>query len=213
VATDTLTLKGLDQEAVTAWSRALGDPDWLRARRLEALAALGKLERPTGREEAWRFTDPKRAGLDRHQILRAGAAQAAAAGGDIDATGTGMAAGHGDAASGDDVAGAVLQPAGLAATVDGANAEASLDPALAERGVILTDLATAAREHAGLVEPRFMTAAAPYGEDWFLALHATLVSAGAFLYVPRGVELAVPLGVLNRRTRAGATFAHSWCSG
>jgi hypothetical protein len=35
VATDTLTLKGLDQETVTAWSRALGDPDWLRARRLE----------------------------------------------------------------------------------------------------------------------------------------------------------------------------------
>jgi Fe-S cluster assembly protein SufD len=204
VATDTLTLKGLDQEAVTAWSRALGDPDWLRARRLEALAALGKLERPTGREEAWRFTDPKRAGLDRHQVLRAGAF-----GGDAGTAGAGMAAGHGHAASGGDVAGAVLQPAGLAATVDGANAGASLDPALAGQGVILTDLATAAREHAGLVEPRFMTAAAPFGEDWFLALHATLVTAGAFLYVPRGVELAVPLGVLNRRTRAGATFAHT----
>ena len=105
MAPDTLTLKGLDQEAVTAWSRALGDPDWFRARRLEALAALGKLERPTGREEAWRFTDPKRAGLDRHQVLRSG---------DTGATGTGMAAGHGDAASGGDVAGTVLHPAGLA---------------------------------------------------------------------------------------------------
>jgi hypothetical protein len=56
---------------VTAWSRALGDPDWFLHRRLEALAALGKLERPNNREEAWRFTDPKRAGLDRHPILRA----------------------------------------------------------------------------------------------------------------------------------------------
>jgi Fe-S cluster assembly protein SufD len=209
VATETLTLKGLDQEAVTAWSRALGDPDWFRARRLEALAALGKLERPTGREEAWRFTDPKRAGLDRHQVLRAGAPRAVAVGGDAGAAGTGMAAGHADAASGGDVAGAVLEPAGLVATLDGAATEASLDPALAERGVVLTDLATALREHAGLVEPRFMTAAAPFGEDWFLALHATLVTAGAFLYVPRGVEVAVPLGVLNRRTRGGATFAHT----
>jgi len=187
VATETLTLKGLDQEAVTAWSRALGDPDWFRARRLEALAALGKLERPTGREEAWRFTDPKRAGLDRHQVLRS----------------------SGDSGAGGDVAGTVLEPAGLVATVDGASGEAFLDPALAGRGVILTDLATALREHAGLVEPRFMTAAAPFGEDWFLALHATLVTAGAFLYVPRGVEVTAPLGALYRRTAAGASFAHT----
>ncbi|HKQ02271.1 MAG TPA: hypothetical protein VJ735_18260 [Actinomycetes bacterium] len=69
---ESLTLKDLDQAAVTAWSRALGDPDWFLARRLEALAALAKLERPNNREEAWRFTDPKRAGLDRLPILRAG---------------------------------------------------------------------------------------------------------------------------------------------
>jgi Fe-S cluster assembly protein SufD len=201
VAADTLTLKGLDQEAVTAWSRALGDPDWFRARRLEALAALGKLERPTGREEAWRFTDPKRAGLDRHQVLRSA--------GETSAGTRALAAGHGDAASGGDMAGTVLHPAGLVATVDGAAGEAFLDPDLAERGVILTDLATALREHAGLVEPRFMTAAAPFAEDWFLALHATLVTAGTFLYVPRGVEVTAPLGALHRRSGAGASFAHT----
>ena len=199
--TDPLTLKALDPAAVAAWSEGLGDLDWFRARRLQALQALGKLDRPTGREEAWRFTDPKRAGLDRHQVLRSG--------GDAGYAGTGMAAGHGDAASGGDVAGAVLEPAGLVATVDGAATEASLDPALAERGVVLTDLATALREHAGLVEPRFMTAAAPFAEDWFLALHATLVTAGTFLYVPRGVEVTAPLGALYRRTAAGATFGHT----
>jgi Fe-S cluster assembly protein SufD len=185
VATETLTLKELDQAAVTSWSHALGDPDWLLARRLEALAALGKLERPTGREEAWRFTDPKRAGLDRHRVLRSGGRPAA------------------------DAAGTELEPAGLVATVDGAASEALLDPELARRGVILTDLATAAREHAGLVEPRLMTAAAPFDEDWFLALHATLVTAGAFLYVPGGVQVALPIGALDRRTVAGATFGHT----
>jgi Fe-S cluster assembly protein SufD len=185
VATETLTLKELDQAAVTSWSHALGDPDWLLARRLEALAALGKLERPSGREEAWRFTDPKRAGLDRHRVLRSGGRPAA------------------------DAAGTELEPAGLVATVDGAASEAFLDPELARRGVILTDLATAAREHAGLVEPRLMTAAAPFDEDWFLALHATLVTAGAFLYVPGGVQVALPIGALDRRTVAGATFGHT----
>lgn len=199
---ETLTLKDLDQAAVTAWSKALGDPDWFLARRLEALAALGKLDRPTGREEAWRFTDPKRAGLDRHTMLR-GSGQAAAEGARV------LAAGHHVAASGGDVAGTELEPAGVVATVDGATTEAFLDPELAAKGVILTDLGTALREHAGLVEPRFMTSAAPFDEDWFLALHATLVTAGAFLYVPRGVEVALPIGVLDRRTTAGASFGHT----
>ena len=190
---ETLTLKDLDPDTVTAWSRALGDPDWFLARRLEALAALGKLERPNNREEAWRFTDPKRAGLDRHPILRT-SGQAAAEGARV------LAAGHADAASGGDVAGTELEPAGLVATVDGAGAEAFLEPDLAAKGVILTDLATALRDHAGLVEPRFMTSAAPFDEDWFLALHATLVTAGAFLYVPRGVEADRP--------HRGAAAAH-----
>ena len=116
---ETLTLAELDPAAVTAWSRALGDPDWFLHRRLEALAALGKLERPTGREEAWRFTDPKRAGLDRHPILRGG--RAAAEGAHV------LAAGHADAASGGAVAGTELEPAGLVACVDGASAQAFLD--------------------------------------------------------------------------------------
>src|SRR4029434_2664077 len=90
-----------------------------------------------------------------------------------------------------------------------ASARAFLDEDLAAKGVILTDLATAVREHAGLVEPRVMTSAAPFEYDWLLALHATVVTAGAFLYVPRGVEVSVPIGVLQRRTTAGATFTHT----
>jgi len=39
---ETLNLKDLDQAALTAWSEALGDPEWLRTRRLAALAALDK---------------------------------------------------------------------------------------------------------------------------------------------------------------------------
>jgi len=44
-AIDDIPFKGLDQAAVAAWSEALGDPEWYRARRLEALAAMEKLER------------------------------------------------------------------------------------------------------------------------------------------------------------------------
>jgi Fe-S cluster assembly protein SufD len=193
--TITLTLRGLDRAAVAAWSEAHGDPDWLRARRLDALEALGKLERPTGREEAWRFTNPRRAGLERHPILCGAQRAATAAGAEAETEGA--------------AALADLESGGLAVTIDGASAGVTLADDLARQGVILTDLLTAAREHAGLVEPRFMTAAAPFDEDWFLALHATAVSAGTFLYVPRGVELALPVAALERRTRAGASFSHT----
>ncbi len=203
-AIDEIPFKGLDKAAVTAWSEALGDPEWFRARRLEALAALDKLERPTGREEAWRFTNPRAAGLDRARIIR-GAAAAVAPERQLDA-------GHGkaEAGGGGAAAGTELEPGGLLTMVDGGPAgQATLAADLAAKGVLLTDLGTALREHADLVEPRFMTSAAPFDEDWFLALHATLVSTGAFLYVPRGVQVEVPIGTLYRRTRAGATFAHT----
>jgi Fe-S cluster assembly protein SufD len=179
---ESIPFNGLDQAAVTAWSEALGDPEWFRARRLEALEALEKLERPSGREEDWRFTNPRAGGLDRAQVIRSGGPAAA---------GTELAAG------------------GLLASVDGMDGRATLAPDLAAKGVVLTDLATALREHASLVEPRFMTAAAPYGDDWFLAVHATLVSSGVFLYVPRGVQVDLAIGALYRRTRPGATFAHT----
>ena len=199
----TLTLAGLDEAAVAAWSDALGDPDWLRRRRLDALTTLGKLERPTGRDEAWRFTDPRRAGLDRHQLRRtAGAAQVSGEAAGVLAE---MAANQADD-----------RPGGVVTVVDGAATGASLDDGLAARGVVLTDLLTAARSHPHLVEPNLMTRAAPVdgadddsGAAWFLALHAVLVSAGTFLYVPRGVEVELPLGAVYRRTLDGATFAHT----
>lgn len=202
---ESVPFNGLDQAAVTAWSEALGDPEWFRARRLEALEALKKLERPSGREEDWRFTNPRAGGLDRAQVIRSGGPTAPAA-----SAPDRLAAGHGKAtAGGSAAAGTELEAGGLLATVDGMDGQAMLEPELAAHGVVLTDLATALREHASLVEPRFMTAAAPYGDDWFLAVHATLVSSGAFLYVPRGVRVVLPIGALYRRTRAGATFAHT----
>jgi Fe-S cluster assembly protein SufD len=204
---DSIPFKGLDQAAVTAWSEALGDPEWFLARRLEAFAALQKLERPTGREEAWRFTNPRAGALDGARIIRG----APPADGVQDTAADQLGAGHGRAEAGGGTTTATeLRPGGLITTVDGGAAgEASLADDLAAKGVVLTDLRTALREHAALVEPRFMVSAVPFDEEWFFALHAALVSAGTFLYVPPGVQVEVPIGAVYRRTRTGATFAHT----
>jgi Fe-S cluster assembly protein SufD len=64
---------------------------------------------------------------------------------------------------------------------------------LAETGVIFTDFATATREHADLVKTYFMTEAFKKEEHQLTALHAALFSGGLFVYVPRNVEVALPL--------------------
>lgn len=83
-----------------------------------------------------------------------------------------------------------------------------LDPALAERGVILTSLSEALRSHPDLVGRHLLTQGNP-GQDIFTALHTALFSGGSFLYVPRGVEVAVPIQAVHHITEGGAgVFPH-----
>ncbi|MEF2966852.1 Fe-S cluster assembly protein SufD [Paenibacillus sp. M1] len=67
-----------------------------------------------------------------------------------------------------------------------------LAPELAAKGVIFTDLETAVREHGDLVKP-YLHAAVKPEENRLTALHAALWNGGVFLYVPKNVEVDVPL--------------------
>jgi Fe-S cluster assembly protein SufD len=64
---------------------------------------------------------------------------------------------------------------------------------LAEKNVIFTDLATAAREHGDLLKKYFMSEGVKKDEHKLVAMHAALFSGGVFLHVPRNVEIEVPL--------------------
>lgn len=63
---------------------------------------------------------------------------------------------------------------------------------LQKKGVIFTDLLTAVREHGDLVKKYFMKAVKA-NEHRLTALHAALVNGGLFLYVPKNVQIDVPL--------------------
>src|SRR5690606_35657737 len=67
-----------------------------------------------------------------------------------------------------------------------------LDASLKDKGVIFTDLATAVREYPDLVRQYFKTKGVRPDEHRLAALHAALWSGGAFLYVPKGVEVDLP---------------------
>ncbi|PPA70104.1 Fe-S cluster assembly protein SufD [Jeotgalibacillus proteolyticus] len=77
---------------------------------------------------------------------------------------------------------------------------------LKSQGVIFTDILTAAKEHPELVEKYFMTDAVKVDEHKLTALHAALVNGGAFLYVPKNVEVADPIQAVYIHDHPGATL-------
>ena len=82
------------------------------------------------------------------------------------------------------------------------------DEELAAKGVIFTDFGTAAREHPELLKEHFFTEVSPE-EHRFTALHAAFHSDDVLVYVPRGLELEVPLEVIHALPSGGSTFPHT----
>src|SRR5713226_4409566 len=73
----------------------------------------------------------------------------------------------------------------------------AVDDKLRKRGVILQPLERAIVEHAELFRRHFMSMEATLGSAKFAALHQALVTSGTFLFVPRGVEIEVPIEIFH----------------
>jgi Fe-S cluster assembly protein SufD len=91
------------------------------------------------------------------------------------------------------------------AAMAGANSVSKL-PA----GVIVTTLADAAVKHADLLRAHFMAQPQKLGSEKFALLHTAFVGDGAFIYVPKGVEVSAPILVQHIASGAGAAvFPHT----
>lgn len=159
---------------IFALSGAMGEPEWMKQRRLEALRLFKDTPRPTTKDEAWRRTDIRRVKFEKVTPAIGGARLE-----DLPARLTAMIDGD--------------EQAGLLLHADGGPVYASLEEALAEQGVILTDMNTAVREHGELIERFFMREAVPVNAGYFAAMHGALWSGGTFLYVPRNAQVELPL--------------------
>jgi len=82
--------------------------------------------------------------------------------------------------------------AGLLVVRPGRATLREMDPRLAERGVVFTDLAGAVQGHAAILEAHLGRIVEP-DEGWFASLAASLAGDGVLVYVPDGVELELPL--------------------
>ena len=81
-------------------------------------------------------------------------------------------------------------------------------PEAQAKGAVVADLATAIKDHPELVKEHFFTEVA-VDEHKFTALHGAFYSDGLLVYVPRGVELEVPLIAVRGLGEGSATFPHT----
>jgi Fe-S cluster assembly protein SufD len=81
-----------------------------------------------------------------------------------------------------------------------------LSAELSEKGVVFTDLGTAAKEYEPLIKKYFMTDGVKKDEHRLTAIHAALYSGGVFLYVPKNVDVQIPLNGLFWLSGEGAAL-------
>ncbi|HEX2033833.1 MAG TPA: Fe-S cluster assembly protein SufB [Chloroflexota bacterium] len=82
--------------------------------------------------------------------------------------------------------------AGVSAQYESEVVYHSIKEDLEKQGVIFTDMDSGLREHPELVKKYFGTVV-PYKDNKFAALNTAVWSGGSFVYVPKGVHVAIPL--------------------
>src|SRR5712691_8430545 len=153
-------------------------PDWFRAQQRAAWEQFQALPSPTRKDQAWRFSNVNLLDLSPFKF---------------------------SAAQRDDVRDAILEQscgldevaARLIFAGDQLIERDIVSEQLKKRGVIFQPLERAMVEHVDLFRKHFMSQPAVLGSAKFAALHQALVSSGTFLYVPRGVEIELPIEIFH----------------
>jgi Fe-S cluster assembly protein SufD len=153
-------------------------PDWFQDEQRAAWKQFESLPKPTRKDQAWRFSNVNLLDLT---PFKYGGALTEAERATILEQSRGL----------DDVAGRMIFAGDQLIERD------VISDQLKKRGVIFQSLERAMVEHADLFRKHFMSQPAILGSAKFAALHQALVSSGTFLYVPRGVEVELPIEIFH----------------
>ena len=153
-------------------------PDWFRDQQRAAWAQFESLPKPTRKDQAWRFANVGLLDLSPFK--------------------------YGDTVTETERATILEQSRGLEEVAgrmifagDELLERDVISDQLKKRGVIFQSLERAMVEHAELFRKYFMSQPATLGSAKFAALHKASVSSGTFLYVPRGVEIELPIEIFQ----------------
>ncbi len=184
------TMHFLSLDAVE--QRSADEPRWLKERRAEAWDEYERTPMPTTRLEEWRYTDlRKKLDLD---SLRLSTVEALADNPEAWPELLRAAMADDRAASGHMV------------VIDGHVVHTDIDPSLEAKGVKFLSLHNAVADEPELMREFLATEAVPATQGKFAAMNAALWNDGIFLYVPRGVQLDLPIRVTRWFSDSGAAF-------
>jgi Fe-S cluster assembly protein SufD len=191
---------GFSRDGVEAISHARLETGAAREARLRGWELFESLPMPKRTDEEWRRTDIRGLKLDRLRPLVG-----------LETAGVDPLASLEEAGVENAAAQIALGPnAGVIVQRDAATILATLDPEVAAKGVIFTDLASAVRNYPELVDQYFMSQAVKPSLGKFEALHAAYWQGGTFLYVPRGVSIEAPFRSFSLISEGGAAvFSHT----
>src|SRR5881397_2415400 len=153
-------------------------PEWFRDRQRVAWKQFESLPNPTRKDQAWRFSN---VGLLDLSPFKSGGMLTEKERATILEQSCGL----------EEVAGRMIFAGDELLERD------VISDQLKKRGVIFQPLERAMAEHADLFRKHFMSQPAKLGSAKFAALHQALVSSGTFLYVPRGVEIELPIEIFH----------------
>jgi Fe-S cluster assembly protein SufD len=153
-------------------------PDWFRDQQRAAWKQFESLPKPTRKDQAWRFANVDLLDLTPFKF---GGTLSDHDRAEILDQSRGL----------DEVAGRLIFAGDELVHRD------VISDQLRQRGVIFQPLERAMVEHTDLFRKHFMSQPAMLGSAKFAALHQALVSSGTFLYVPRGVEIELPIEIFH----------------
>ncbi|EDL62955.1 Fe-S cluster assembly protein SufD [Bacillus sp. SG-1] len=177
----------VEKDYLDSFSKGQGEPEWFTDLRIQALTKAGELELPKPDKTKitkWNFTEFKQHTVESKPYQNLSELpEAAKALIDMDSTENNLYVQRNNT------------PAYL-----------TLSQELKDKGVIFTDILTAVKEHGDLVQKYFMQEGVKVDEHKLTALHAALVNGGAFLYVPKNVEVAQPIQAVYIQDNADTTL-------
>lgn len=190
--------KGLSKEIVSKLSEEKNDPQWMREFRLQALDVYNELQVPQwgpdisglNIDDIATYVKPKTKMQDNWEEVPD----------DIKATFDRLGIPQAERAS----------LAGVGAQYDSELVYHNVRKEVEEQGVVYTDMESALKgPYAEMVREHFMKLVT-VGDHKFAALHGAVWSGGSFVYVPKGVSVAIPLQSYFRLNAKGAgQFEHT----
>ena len=156
------------------------EPDWLAEERRAALRSFESRPWPTMRDEQWRYTDLKR----------------------FDLSGLALVDGPKNGDVSNRIQMRITDSDAEGVIVHKGNRVVHYDAKIKQDDVIFTDLRTALKDHPELVR-KHLFSVVNATQTKYTALNSALWENGTFIYVPKGVELELPLGAFYSADKGG----------